>query len=88
MRAKDAQERTGFLEKRHFYKHDIQKKGSAGKHFSFSFQNTFQTTFQMKILRIDAYKHGYFFQNQGSFFLFSKKTRDTYSSPLLVACLT
>ena len=40
MRTKDAQERTGFLEKRHFYNHfmhDIQKKGSAGKHFSFFF---------------------------------------------------
>ena len=91
MRAKDAQERTGVLEKRHFYKHfmhDIQKKGSAGKHFSFFFQNTFQTTFQMKILRIDTHKQGYVFQNQGSIFLFSKKIRDTYSSPLLVARLT
>ena len=51
MRAKDAQERTGLLEKRHFYKHfmhDIQKKGSAGKHFSFFFKIPFKLHFQWK----------------------------------------
>ena len=44
------------------------------KNFVFFLQNTLETAFQM---RIDAHKQGNFFQNQGTFCLFSKETGET-----------
>ena len=78
MRTKDAQERTGFLEKRHFYNHfmhDIQKKGSAGKHFSFFFSKYLSNYISNENFTHRYTQTGIFFPKSGNFFPIFKKDK-------------